>query len=134
MSFRHHPPKHRRALRVILAVLYSLTSALGVTALIWTPVTTIGAVWSGLTWAFCLITISAGTLGLRATARGDWRDENWIAMLAATGCGCYAVIVWGAALDGAPTRIAGAIVATCLSLWWVFRSVEADSHLKRSIT
>ena len=124
MSFRHLPPAHAIAQRVVFTAAYACTALAGTAALVFTPTTIAGTLGTWVTYVWAALAIVGGPVGLLAVATNRWRLELWAAPLALGGSAGYAIGVWSLVSGETITRLTQASWITVLVLLLLARVIH----------
>lgn len=127
MPYRDLPRGIRRALRVVLALVYGTAVGGGVSALAWAPPAVVDSIGAPLAILWSALVIVGGAGGLLSIVRDRYRWELAAAPVLAAGVGMYSLTSSLLALDE-PTRAPSAAMTAMLALFCVFRSLELLGH------
>lgn len=128
MPDRDIPPRWRRLLRIMRAVLYTCVICAGVGGLIWRPTTIAGTIGEPLTVWWTMLAATGGLAALTGVVSGRWQVEALATWVAVGGLIGYAIAVWGIVSQGSPTRLAQAFVVTGLTVAVAEQGVRLAAH------
>lgn len=128
MPDRFIPPRWRKVLRAIRAVLYLLVAAAGIAGMVLTPRTIAGTIGEPLMYWWTTLTAAGALVALYGVAADRYRVE-WVATWPATGGALvYAATVWALVAQGESTRSTQALVITALTVALAYRGFELAAH------
>ena len=127
MSFRHLPPAHGIAQRVVFAVAYLSITLAGIAAFVFTPVTIAGTLGLTTTYMSGVLALIGGPVGFLSVAADRWRSEMWATPLATGGSVAYVIGVWSLVGGETMTRLMQASWVSVVPLLLIARWIHVWS-------